>query len=188
MPLQYCPGTSLPTWKHYKDTNFVEGTHYSLSLKCAYASSDSWIAPLYWCKECQLTLTLPCETILSRVVARHTDCSLQTLLFGDPKLNHKQNCDIFWCRASLYYLIKTVWLIPLCGVLLHSTLPPLTAPPHLSLPHSKQAEPMTSEICIILVIVSQLSRNKYCLTQHRLWWVRLEKKMKSKNGKGKRVG
>ena len=28
-------------------------------------------------------------------VAQHTDCSLQTLLFGDLELNHRQNCDIF---------------------------------------------------------------------------------------------
>ena len=28
-------------------------------------------------------------------VAQHTDCSLQTLLFGDPELNHRQNCDTF---------------------------------------------------------------------------------------------
>ena len=36
-------------------------------------------------------VTLP----LFMSVAQHTDCSLQTLLFGDPELNHKQNCDIF---------------------------------------------------------------------------------------------
>ena len=33
----------------------------------------------------------------------------------------------------------------------------------LQRPHSNQAEPMTSEICVKLV--SQLSRNKYCLHQ-----------------------
>ena len=34
------------------------------------------------------------ENHLFMSVAQHIDCSLQTLPFGDPKLNHKQNCDI----------------------------------------------------------------------------------------------
>ena len=33
-----------PTLNHHQHTNFVQGTQcYSLSLKCAYTSSDSWI-------------------------------------------------------------------------------------------------------------------------------------------------
>ena len=39
--------------------------------------------------------TLPQRNNLLTSVAQHTGYSLQTLLFGDPKLNHKQNCDIF---------------------------------------------------------------------------------------------
>ena len=62
-----------------------------------------------------------------------------------------------------YYLIKTLWLIPFCGVLLHSIPPPLTTPPHLPRPHSKQAEPMTREICIILVLFLN------CLEKNTVW-------------------
>ena len=40
----------------------------------------------------------------------------------------------------------------ICGVLLHSTPPHSPAPPHLPRPHSKQAEPITRAICIILVL------------------------------------
>ena len=41
---------------------------------------------------------------------------------------------------------------PHMRVLLHSTPPPSTAPPHLPRPHSKQAEPITREICVVLVL------------------------------------
>ena len=39
-----CPRSNPPTLLHHQHTNFVQGTQgYSLSLKCAYTSSDSWI-------------------------------------------------------------------------------------------------------------------------------------------------
>ena len=44
LPLQYCPRTNPPTSNHHQHTNFVHGTQcYSLSLKCSYTSSDTWI-------------------------------------------------------------------------------------------------------------------------------------------------
>ena len=42
--MKYCPRTNPSTSNHQQHTNFVQGTQcYSLSLKCAYTSSDSWI-------------------------------------------------------------------------------------------------------------------------------------------------
>ena len=51
-------------------------------------------------------VTMPCETIFS-CVAQHTGYSIKTLLFGDPKLNHKQNYDIFEAVQYFITLFKT---------------------------------------------------------------------------------
>ena len=75
------------------------------------------------------------------------------------------SCNNIWCRAALYYLIKTLWLIPLCGVLLHCTPPPSTAPLPPS-PATQQASRAHDKRDLYnTCIVSQLSRKKYCLNQ-----------------------
>ena len=59
------------------------------SCQCGHRSEDSFnfffACPRY---------VVPRNNLFTSV-AQHTDYSLQTLLFGDPKLNHKQNCGIF---------------------------------------------------------------------------------------------
>ena len=139
----------------YNDLHVIE----EKSWQCGHRSEDLF----YFFFECPHYVALWNNLFTS--VAQHTDCSLQTLLFGDPKLNHKQNCDIFDVVQHFITLSKCFDWSTLCGVLLHSTPPPSTAPPHLPLPHSKQAEPMTSEI------FCQLSRNKYCLNQIAIGFV-----------------
>ena len=59
------------------------------SCQCGHRSED----PFHFFFECPRYVALRNNLFTS--VAQHTDCSLQTLLFGDPELNHKQNCDIF---------------------------------------------------------------------------------------------
>ena len=93
-------------------------------------------------------------------VAQHTDYSLQTPLFGDPKQNHKLNCDIFDAMQCFITLLKRFDWSPY--VVSYITMPPPPPPPTsppFPRPHSKQAEPMTSEICITAYtcIVYQLS-------------------------------
>ena len=58
------------------------------SCQCGHRSED----PFHFFFECPRYVALRNNLFMS--VAQHTDCSLQTLLFGDPELNHKQNCDI----------------------------------------------------------------------------------------------
>ena len=56
-------------------------------------------------------------------VVQHTDCSLQTLLFGDPQLNHKQNCDIFDAVQHFITLSKcfdwSPYVVSYCTLPLH---------------------------------------------------------------------
>ena len=59
------------------------------SCQCGHRSED----PFHFFFKCPRYVALRNNLFMS--VAQHTDCSLQTLLFGDPKLNHKQNYDIF---------------------------------------------------------------------------------------------
>ena len=59
------------------------------SCQCGHRSED----PFHFFFECPRYVALRNNLITS--VAQHTDCSLQTILFGDPELNHKQNLDIF---------------------------------------------------------------------------------------------
>ena len=59
------------------------------SCQCGHRSED----PFHFFFECPRYVALRNNLFTS--VAQHTDCSLQTLLFGDPELNHRQNCDIF---------------------------------------------------------------------------------------------
>ena len=59
------------------------------SCQCGHRSED----PFHFFFECPRYVAL--QNNLFTSVAQHTDCSLQTLLFGDPELNYRQNCDIF---------------------------------------------------------------------------------------------
>ena len=64
------------------------------SCQCGHRSED----PFHFFFECPRYVAL--RNNLSTSVAQHTDYSLQTILFGDPKLNHKQNCDIYLMPCS----------------------------------------------------------------------------------------
>ena len=104
------------------------------SCQCGYRNED----PFHFFFECPRYVALRNNLFMS--VAQHTDCSLQTLLFGDPKLNHKQNCDIFDAVQHFITLSKrfdwSPYAVSYCTLPLHLRPPPLTFPGHTA---SKQS-------------------------------------------------
>ena len=132
------------------------------SCQCGHRSED----PFHFFFECPRYVALRNNLFMS--VAQHTDCSLQTLLFGDPKLNHKQNCDIFDAVQHLLpYQNALTDPFMRCPSALPNALYPSTFnrsfPPSLATKQASRAHDKRDlyNICI----VSQLSRNKYCLNQ-----------------------
>ena len=90
---------------------------------------------------------------------------LQTLLFGYPKLNHNQNCIYLMpCSTLLSYQNALTDPLMRCPIALYPSTfdcpsPPSPATQQASRAHDKRDLYNTC-------IVSQLSRNKYCLNQH----------------------
>ena len=91
------------------------------SCQCGHRSED----PFHFFFECPRYIVLRNNLFTS--VAQHT-CSLQTQLFGGPKLNHKQNCDIFDAVQHFITLSKcfdwSPYAVSYCTLPLHLR-PPL---------------------------------------------------------------
>ena len=132
------------------------------SCQCGHWSED----PFHFFFECPLYVTLRKNLFTS--VAQHTDCSFTNATVWRSWTKSQTKLRYIWCCAALYYLIKTLWLIPFCGVLLHSIPPPSTTPPHLPRPTQQASRAHDKRDLYNTCIVSQLSRNKYCLNQWHL--------------------
>ena len=75
-------------------------------------------------------------------------------MFGDLKLSHNQNCDVFDAMQHFIILSKRFdWSPYAASYRLALYASTFDTPPPPSQPHSKQAEPLTSEIYIILVLL-----------------------------------
>ena len=83
------------SWRQYTSQNHHGLYHHTatLGLKSSVLVIGGCSKPWVY-NEIFLVMLEPMSHLFTSV-AQHADCSLQTLLFGDPELNHKQNCDIF---------------------------------------------------------------------------------------------
>ena len=94
-----------------------------------------------------------------------------------PQTKSQAQLQYIWGSVALYCLIKTLWLIPLC---VYPT--PLTTPaPFPSHTASKQSPWQVRLYNRPTCIVSQLSRNKYCLNQLRMSHQQVTRKEVLKN-------
>ena len=104
------------------------------SCQCGHRNE----VPFHFFFECPRYIALRNNLFMS--VAQHTDCSLKTLLFGDPELNRKQNCDIFDAVQHFITLSKhfdcSPYAVSYCTLPLHLQPPLPTFPGHTA---SKQS-------------------------------------------------